>query len=152
MTETLPSLTRSRPSQTPSVAVAQIAIACRGDDIRTLVGARWPDRLAEPLGALMVTLSTGDLAALERAAKGAAAGTRYAEARMAHDSERRRVSSLQEEGPLRTNRSLDPASTTIRSISFRRSGRSLNVIGIGAILGRMLPSENAPAAVGMGEP
>ena len=43
----------------------------------------------------------------------------------------------------------------VRSISFRRSGRSPSghrVIGVGAILGRKLPSENAPAAVGMGEP
>lgn len=51
------------------VTVAQIAIArvlSRGDDIVALVGARRPDRLAEPLGA------------------------RYAEAQRAHlDSERR---------------------------------------------------------------
>jgi len=43
----------------------------RGDNTGTLVSARWPDRLAEPLGALTVTLSTGDLATLEWAAKGA---------------------------------------------------------------------------------
>jgi Aldo/keto reductase family len=75
------------------VTVAQIAIAwalSRGHDIVPLVGARRRDRLAESLGALAVTLSTDDLAALDRAVpKGAAAGTRYAEAQMAHlDSER----------------------------------------------------------------
>ena len=76
------------------VTVAQIAIAwvlSRGDDIVPLVGARRRDRLAESLGALTVTLSTDEVAALERAVpKGAAAGARYAEAQMTHlDSERR---------------------------------------------------------------
>ncbi len=75
------------------VTVAQIAIAwvaAQGEDIVPLVGARRRDRLAEALGALPVSLSAADLAAIERAVpKGAAAGTRYAEAQMAHlDSER----------------------------------------------------------------
>ena len=75
------------------VTVAQIAIAwvlARGQDIVPLIGARRRDRLAEALGAVAVTLSADDLAALERAVpKGAAAGARYAEAQMAHlDSER----------------------------------------------------------------
>jgi len=75
------------------VSVAQIAIAwvaAQGDDIVPLVGARTRARLAESLGALNVTLSADDLAAIERAVpKDAAAGTRYAEAQMAHlDSER----------------------------------------------------------------
>ena len=80
-------------AQDKGVSVAQIAIAwvaAQGDDIVPLVGARTRARLAESLGALDVTLSADDLAAIERAApKGAAAGTRYAEAQMAHlDSER----------------------------------------------------------------
>ncbi|MDB5454542.1 MAG: aldo/keto reductase, partial [Caulobacter sp.] len=75
------------------VSVAQIAIAwvaAQGDDIVPLVGARTRERLAESLGALDVVLSTDDLAAIERAVpKGAAAGTRYAAAQMAHlDSEK----------------------------------------------------------------
>jgi aryl-alcohol dehydrogenase-like predicted oxidoreductase len=75
------------------VSVAQIAIAwvaARGDDIVPLVGARTRARLSESLGALDVTLSADDLAAIERAVpRDAAAGSRYAEAQMAHlDSER----------------------------------------------------------------
>jgi len=79
-------------AEAKGVSVAQIAIAwvaAQGDDIVPLVGARTRARLSESLGALDVTLSTQDLAAIEQAApKGAAAGTRYAEAQMAHlDSE-----------------------------------------------------------------
>jgi aryl-alcohol dehydrogenase-like predicted oxidoreductase len=75
------------------VTTAQAAIAwvaAQGDDIVPLIGARRRDRLTEALGALDVTLSTEDLAAIEAAVpKDAAAGTRYAEAMMAHlDSER----------------------------------------------------------------
>lgn len=74
------------------VSVAQIAIAwvaAQGEDIVPLVGARRRDRLTEALGALDVRLTQDDLAAIEKAVpKGAAAGTRYAEAQMAHlDSE-----------------------------------------------------------------
>ena len=74
------------------VSVAQIAIAwvaAQGDDIAPLVGARTRARLAESLGSLDVSLSPADLAAIEQAVpKDAAAGTRYAEAQMAHlDSE-----------------------------------------------------------------
>jgi len=74
------------------VSVAQIAIAwvaAQGDDIIPLIGARRRDRLAEALGALDVTLTSGDLAAIEAAVpKDAVAGTRYAAAQMAHlDSE-----------------------------------------------------------------
>jgi len=80
-------------AQAKGVSVAQIAIAwvaAQGDDIVPLVGARTRARLSESLGALDVTLSAGDLAAIERAVpKDAAAGARYAEAQMAHlDSER----------------------------------------------------------------
>ncbi len=75
------------------VSVAQIAIAwvaTQGNDIVPLIGARRRDRLSEALGALDVTLTAEDLAALERAVpKDAAAGERYAPALMAHlDSER----------------------------------------------------------------
>lgn len=74
------------------VSVAQIAIAWvaqQGDDIVPLVGARRRNRLTESLGALDVVLSGEDLAAIEQAVpKDAAAGSRYAQAQMAHlDSE-----------------------------------------------------------------
>lgn len=73
-------------------SVAQIAIAwvaSRGGDVVPLVGARRRDRLTEALGALDVTLTTADLAAIEAAVPaGSAAGDRYAAAQMAHlDSE-----------------------------------------------------------------
>lgn len=79
-------------AESKGVSVAQIAIAwvaAQGDDIVPLVGARRRDRLTEALGALDLTLSGDDLAAIERAVpKGAAAGERYAAAQMAHlDSE-----------------------------------------------------------------
>jgi len=75
------------------VSVAQVAIAWvagRGKDIVPLVGARRRDRLSEALGALEVTLSEADLAAIEQAIPpGAAAGARYPESQLAHmDSER----------------------------------------------------------------
>lgn len=78
------------------VSVAQVAIAwvlSRGADIVPLIGARKRDRLAESLDALDLTLSSDDLAAIETAVpKDAAAGTRYAQAQMAHlDSERTRA-------------------------------------------------------------
>jgi len=61
--------------------VAQLAIAwvlSRGRDIVPLVGARRRDRLQEALGALDLTLSAEDLAAIEAAMPAAAiAGTRY---------------------------------------------------------------------------
>lgn len=74
-----------------SVAQAAIAwVAAQGEHIMPVVGARRRDRLAEALGALGVSLSPEDLAAIERAVpKGAAAGERYAPMQMAHlDSER----------------------------------------------------------------
>jgi len=72
-------------------AQAAIAwVAAQGQDIVPLVGARRRDRLAEALGAMNRPLSPATLAALEAAVpKDAAAGSRYAEAQMAHlDSER----------------------------------------------------------------
>jgi aryl-alcohol dehydrogenase-like predicted oxidoreductase len=80
-------------AEAKGVSVAQIAIAwvaAQGSDIVPLIGARRRDRLTEALGALDLTLTAEDLAALERAVpKDAAAGERYAPAMMAHlDSER----------------------------------------------------------------
>ncbi|MFE5581052.1 aldo/keto reductase [Kitasatospora sp. NPDC056531] len=74
-------------------SVAQVAIAwvaSRGEDIVPLVGARRRERLTEALGALDITLTAQDLAAIEAAVPaGAAAGDRYAAAQMANlDSER----------------------------------------------------------------
>jgi aryl-alcohol dehydrogenase-like predicted oxidoreductase len=76
-----------------SVSVAKIAIAwvaAQGDDIIPLVGSRRRSQLDEAVGALDVTLTPADLAAIEQAIpKGAAAGERYAAAQMATlDSER----------------------------------------------------------------
>ena len=75
------------------VTTAQLAIAwvaAQGPDIFPLIGARKRERLAEALGALDVSLTAEDLAAIEAAApKGAAKGDRYPTALMAHlDSER----------------------------------------------------------------
>ena len=72
---------------------AQIAIAwvlSRGEDIVPLIGARRPDSLSEALGALEITLSSGDLERIERAIPpGAASGDRYPTPLMDHlDSEK----------------------------------------------------------------
>lgn len=74
-------------------SVAQVAIAwvlARGEDIVPLVGARTRERLAEALGALDVSLSDDDRAALVAAAPLAdVAGERYPEPQMSSlDSER----------------------------------------------------------------
>jgi aryl-alcohol dehydrogenase-like predicted oxidoreductase len=76
-----------------NVSVAQIAIAWvlqQGPDIVPLIGARRRDRLTEALGALDITLTGSDLAAIELAVpKNAAVGARYPQAAMAQlDSER----------------------------------------------------------------
>jgi aryl-alcohol dehydrogenase-like predicted oxidoreductase len=73
--------------------VAQVAIAwvlSRGEDVVPLVGARRRERLQEALGALELSLTAGDLEAIEAAVPaGSAAGARYPEAQVAHmDSER----------------------------------------------------------------
>lgn len=75
------------------VSVAQVAIAWvarQGEDIVPVVGARTRIRLTESLGALDVTLSDADVAAIEQAIPvGAAAGDRYAAPQMHQlDSER----------------------------------------------------------------
>ena len=79
-------------AETKGVTLAQIAIAwvlSRGKDIVPIIGARRRQSLAESLAALDVILSPDDLLMIERALpKGTAAGSRYAEAQMAHlDSE-----------------------------------------------------------------
>ncbi len=73
--------------------VAQIAIAwvaAQGPDILPVVGSRRREQLSAALGALDLTLSAGDLAAIEAAVpRGAARGTRYAAPQMTSlDSER----------------------------------------------------------------
>jgi aryl-alcohol dehydrogenase-like predicted oxidoreductase len=75
------------------VTVAQLAIAwvaSRGQDILPLIGSRRRPQLAESLGALDITLSSDDLARIERAVPTrAAAGDRYPTPLMKHlDSER----------------------------------------------------------------
>jgi aryl-alcohol dehydrogenase-like predicted oxidoreductase len=80
-------------ADTRGISVAQAAIAwvaAQGADIVPLVGARRRDRLAEAVGAMGVTLSPQDIAAIERAVpKGAAAGSRYPGPAMADlDSEK----------------------------------------------------------------
>jgi len=74
-------------------SVAQVAIAwalAQGPDIIPLIGARKRERLSEALGALELTLTRDDLAAIERAVPpGAAAGDRYDAGQMAMlDSEK----------------------------------------------------------------
>ena len=74
-----------------SVAKAAIAwVAAQGSDIVPLIGARRRDRLAEALGALDLTLTPSDIAAIERAVpSGAVVGTRYPQQAMADlDSEK----------------------------------------------------------------
>jgi aryl-alcohol dehydrogenase-like predicted oxidoreductase len=76
------------------VTAAQLAIAwvaSRGDDIVPLIGTKRRDRLAEAVGALELTLTAGDLAAIEAAVPaGQVAGDRYDAGQMASlDSEKR---------------------------------------------------------------
>ncbi len=82
-----------RVAEAKSASVAQIAIAwvaAQGEDIVPLIGARRPERLAEALGALGLSLTPQDLADIAAAAPAeAVAGARYPEVQMAHlDSER----------------------------------------------------------------
>ncbi len=89
LAEALSRLAEAKGASTAQMAVAWVA--AQGEDIVPLVGARRRDQLAESLGALDLSLSAEDLAAIERAVpKGAAAGERYPAPLMAHlDSERR---------------------------------------------------------------
>jgi aryl-alcohol dehydrogenase-like predicted oxidoreductase len=80
-------------AEAKKATVAQIAIAwvlSRGTDVVPLIGARRPDRLAESLAAIDLTLTPEDLDRIERAVPaGAAAGERYPAPVLAHmDSER----------------------------------------------------------------
>ena len=82
-----------RVAETRGVSVAPLAIAwvlSRGADIVPVIGARRRAQLSEALGALELTLSPAELAAIEAAIPpGAIAGERYASALMKHlDSER----------------------------------------------------------------
>jgi aryl-alcohol dehydrogenase-like predicted oxidoreductase len=75
------------------VTTAQLAIAwvlARGSDIIPLIGTKRRDRLAEALGALEITLSPDELAAIEAAVPSSAvAGDRYDPGGMASlDSEK----------------------------------------------------------------
>lgn len=81
-------------AQEIGASVAQVAIAwviAQGADIVPLVGARTRERLSESLGALDVTLSPAQLAAIEAAMPaGEVAGARYPQVQMAMlDSEKR---------------------------------------------------------------
>jgi aryl-alcohol dehydrogenase-like predicted oxidoreductase len=89
LVEALRSVAQAKGATIAQMAIAWVAV--QGEDIVPLVGARQRDRLAEALGALEVTLTPEDVAAIESAVpKGAAAGDRYASALMAHlDSEQR---------------------------------------------------------------
>ena len=83
-----------RVAEEKGATVAQLAIAwvaAQGSDIVPIIGARRRDRLDEALGAQAVSLSAGDIAAIEAAMpKDAAVGARYPEAMLAHmDSEKR---------------------------------------------------------------
>ncbi len=75
-----------RVAEAKGCTVAQLAIAwvaAQGDDIVPLVGARTRERLTEALPALELTLTTDDLAEIEKAVPaGAASGDRYPSAMM----------------------------------------------------------------------
>jgi pyridoxine 4-dehydrogenase len=80
-------------AQSRGASVAQIAIAwvlAQGPDIVPVIGARRRPQWVESAGALALTLTPSDLAAIEQAApKGAAKGDRYPAMAMAHlDSEK----------------------------------------------------------------
>ena len=76
LVEALRSVAEGR-GMTPAQAAIGWVLS-RGDDIVPIVGSRTRPRLAEALGALDVTLTGDDLAAIERAMPAdAAAGTRY---------------------------------------------------------------------------
>lgn len=88
LAEALGKVAASKGMTTAQAAIAWVA--AQGKDIVPIIGARRRDRLKESLGASDFSLTPEDLAAIERAVpRNAAAGTRYAEAQMAHlDSEK----------------------------------------------------------------
>src|SRR5262249_16612767 len=82
-----------RVADSRGVTTAQLAIAwvlSRGTDIVPLIGTKHRDRLTEALGALDLTLSPDELAAIDAAVPSVqVAGARYEPAQMAAlDSER----------------------------------------------------------------
>ncbi|GBO81706.1 aldo/keto reductase [Acetobacter aceti NRIC 0242] len=82
LVETLREIAKARNTTVAQLAIAWVA--AQGDDIVPLIGARRRDRLSEALGALDLTLTPADLAAIEQAVpKGAAAGERYDPKQMA---------------------------------------------------------------------
>jgi len=85
---TLEQIAARRGATTAQLAIAWVA--SRGPDIVPLIGTKRRDRLDEALGALDLTLSPGELAAIEAAVPSTAvAGDRYDPAQMhALDSER----------------------------------------------------------------
>lgn len=88
LAEALGKVAASKGMTTAQAAIAWVA--AQGKDIVPIIGARRRDRLKESLGASDFSLTPEDLAAIERAVpRNSAAGTRYAEAQMAHlDSEK----------------------------------------------------------------
>ena len=87
MVQALAALAKEKRCTTAQLAIAWVS--SRGDDIIPLIGARRRDQLREGLGALELALTAAELARIEQAVPpGAAAGTRYMPAAMAHlDSE-----------------------------------------------------------------
>jgi aryl-alcohol dehydrogenase-like predicted oxidoreductase len=87
LVEALGNIAREKGASTAQLAFAWVK--SRGAHIVPLIGARRRDQLKEALGALDVKLGPDDLARIERAVPdGAAAGTRYLPAVLAHmDSE-----------------------------------------------------------------
>src|SRR6476660_5768120 len=76
LVEALRSVAEDRAATVAQVAIAWVA--SRGEDVVPLVGARTRARLEESLAARDLTLTAGDLAAIEAAVPaGAVAGTRY---------------------------------------------------------------------------
>jgi aryl-alcohol dehydrogenase-like predicted oxidoreductase len=76
LVDALRAVAQARGATAAQVAVAWVA--AQGEDIVALVGAKRPDRLAEAMAALDLTLGPDDLAEIERAVPPAAvAGQRY---------------------------------------------------------------------------
>ncbi len=76
LVDALAAIARERGRTVPQLAIGWVL--ARGDDIVPLVGARTPQRLAEALGALRLTLSDDELARIEAAVPASAvAGDRY---------------------------------------------------------------------------
>ncbi len=76
LVDALAAMARERGTTVPQLAIAWVL--ARGEDIVPLVGARTPQRLAEALGALRLTLTERELARIEAVVPpGAVAGERY---------------------------------------------------------------------------